>query len=100
MSTQGTEERHGLPNWDRWRLASSDRGVLLMHDLWREQIERVQDGLDPIGIVRGEAADELIPVPSDIRIVDYEEGMRLFAMSLEERTARRQEALRASAARR
>ncbi len=99
MSTQGTEERHGLPNWDRWRLATSDRGVLLMHDLWREQVERVQEGLDPIGIVRGEAAEELIPVPGDIRFVDYEEGMRLFAMSLEERTQRRAEVLKAAAAR-
>ncbi len=71
-----------------------------MHDLWREQIERVQEGLDPIGIIRGEAADELIPVPGDIRFVSYEEGMRLFAMSLEERTQHRAEALKASAARR
>jgi hypothetical protein len=99
MSTQGTVERHGLPDWDRWRLASSDRGVVLMHDLWREQIERVQEGLDPIGIVRGDAADQIYPIPGDIRHVTWEEGMQLIEMTLDERIARRQSILARGAAR-
>jgi phenylpropionate dioxygenase-like ring-hydroxylating dioxygenase large terminal subunit len=85
MGTQGPEERHFLPDWEKWRLATSDRGVLLMHELWREQVERVRQGLDPVGVTR-EAADDLIPVPGDIRHVDWDEGMRLFNRSLEERT--------------
>jgi len=86
MGTQGSAERHHLPNWEKWRLATSDRGVLLMHDLWREQVERVQQGLDPIGVFRGDEAESMIPVPGDQRFVDWDEGMQLFDRSLEERT--------------
>ncbi|MPZ13859.1 MAG: Rieske 2Fe-2S domain-containing protein [Chloroflexi bacterium] len=85
MSTQGPEERNRLPDWDRWRLATSDRGLLLMHELWEEQVERVQEGLDPVGIIRGEAAEQLIPIPGELRYVDCDEGMRLFNSTLEER---------------
>ena len=28
QATQGPVERHGLPDWDRWRLATSDRGLI------------------------------------------------------------------------
>jgi len=92
MGTQGTEERHRLPDWDKWRLTTSDRGVVLMHDLWREQIERVQQGLDPVGVVR-DPADDLIPVPGEVRHMSWEEGMALFNLSVEERTKRYQERL-------
>jgi hypothetical protein len=33
-------------------LAASDRGVVLLRRLVKEQIERVQHGLDPLGLVR------------------------------------------------
>ena len=59
--------------------------MLLMHELWEEQIERVRQGLDPVGVVR-EADDRLIPVPGDQQHVDWEAGMRLFDRSLDERT--------------
>jgi 5,5'-dehydrodivanillate O-demethylase len=36
----------------REHLAYSDRGVVLLRRLTREQIERVQQGLDPLGVVR------------------------------------------------
>ena len=49
MSTQGREERGGLPDFEKMTFGSSDRGVLLMHKLWDEQIARVQDGIDPVG---------------------------------------------------
>ncbi len=93
MSTQGPEERHRLPNWERWRLATSDRGVMIMHDLWREQVERVQQGLDPVGIVRGEAAEQYIAIPGDLRFVDREAGQRLFDRTLEERVSQREQAI-------
>jgi hypothetical protein len=93
MSTQGPEERNRLPDWDKWRLATSDRGVMLMHDLWREQVERVQQGLDPVGVVRDSADSDLIPVPGELRHLSWEEGMALFNLSVEERTRRYQERL-------
>lgn len=93
MSTQGSDERNRLPDWDKWRLATTDRGVVMMHDLWREQVERVQQGLDPVGVVRDGANDDFIPVPGEVRHVSWEEGMHLFEMSLEERTRRYQERL-------
>jgi hypothetical protein len=42
-----------LPDWDKWRLATSDSGLVLNREVWREQMERVKQGQDPIGIVRG-----------------------------------------------
>jgi len=89
MSSQGPEERNRLPDWDKWRLATSDRGLILMHELWEEQVERVQEGLDPLGIIRGSEADQIIPIPSENMHLNWEEGMRLFNMSLEERIERR-----------
>ncbi len=34
------------------RLATSDRGIVLLREVMRENIERVQQGLDPLGLVR------------------------------------------------
>jgi hypothetical protein len=93
MGTQGPAERRGLPDWDRWRLATSDRGLLLMHELWREQVERVRQGDDPIGVLRGPSAEGLLPVPGEQLFLSWEQGMRLFEMSVEERTLRRQEVI-------
>ena len=87
MSTQGREERGGLPDFEKMTFGSSDRGVLLMHKLWDEQIARVQDGIDPVGIVRGAESEQIIPVPGQVVFVDREEGMRLFNTPLEERIA-------------
>ena len=89
MSHQGPVERNGLPDWDKWRLSTSDRGVVLMHELWEEQVERVQEGLDPLGIIRGAEAERIIPIPGENLHLSWEEGMRLFNMSLEERIERR-----------
>jgi len=72
---------------------TTDRGVVLMHDLWKEQVERVQQGLDPLGIVRGLPDDQLIPVPGDVLHLSWEEGMKLFKTPIEERTQLYQEPL-------
>ncbi|MSQ24286.1 MAG: hypothetical protein EXR58_07035 [Chloroflexi bacterium] len=85
MSTQGPEERGRLPDWDKWRLGTSDRGVVMMHELWEEQVERVQDGLDPIGIIRGPEAEQIMPMPGDVLNLSWEEGKRRFDLSIEER---------------
>jgi hypothetical protein len=88
QATQGPAERHGLPNWDRWRLATSDRGLMLNHEVWVEQVERVKQGLDPIGVTRGVDPGALIRVPGDnIHNLTWDEAMRLYEMSVEERVA-------------
>ncbi|MEA2641356.1 MAG: hypothetical protein QOF51_2750 [Chloroflexota bacterium] len=88
QQTQGPEERHFLPDWEKWRLATSDRGLLLNREVWREQIERVKQGLDPIGVTRGAEHDEMIRVTSDDQHgVTWDEGMRLFNLTIEERIA-------------
>jgi len=86
QQTQGPEERHFLPDWEKWRLASSDRGLLLNREVWREQIERVQQGRDPIGVTRHGATQENIRIPSDnIADLTWDEAMRLFDLTSEER---------------
>ena len=42
--------------------------------------------LDPVGVVRDASDDGFIPVPGEQRHLDWEAGMRLFNLSLEERT--------------
>jgi nitrite reductase/ring-hydroxylating ferredoxin subunit len=89
QQTQGPEERHFLPDWEKWHLATSDKGLLLNREVWREQIERVQQGLDPIGVTRGgDQDDDLVRITSDdIHGIPWEEGMRLYELSIEERVA-------------
>jgi 5,5'-dehydrodivanillate O-demethylase oxygenase subunit len=41
---------------ENWRMATSDRGVMLLHRYLLREIARVQQGLDPLGVVR-EPAD-------------------------------------------
>ena len=74
-----------MPDWDKWHLGTSDRGLLLQHEIWREQVDLVRENMDPIGIFRGPAAEELIRVPAAQLSLDWEHGMQLFNMALEER---------------
>jgi phenylpropionate dioxygenase-like ring-hydroxylating dioxygenase large terminal subunit len=88
QQTQGPEERHYLPDWEKWRLATSDQGLLLNREVWREQMERVKQGLDPIGVTRGPETDALIRIPGDnVFDLTWDEAMQLFAMTAEERCA-------------
>ena len=41
-------------------LATGDEGVIVLRRLLREQIERVQQGLDPLGIIRDPAKNTII----------------------------------------
>lgn len=85
MSSQVDAENDGLPNRERWHLGSSDRGLMLNHQVWREQVDRVREGLDPIGVFRGSAAEELICVPAAQFHLPWDDAMRLFDMSLDDR---------------
>lgn len=37
---------------DRWRMATSDRGVAMLHEMLFREMDRVDRGLDPIGVTR------------------------------------------------
>jgi len=88
QQTQGSPERGFLPDFDKWHLATTDRGLMLNREVWRDQIERVQQGLDPLGVIRDSKDDKLIRITSDnISDLTWEEGMRLMALSAEERIA-------------
>ncbi|MBV9121595.1 MAG: hypothetical protein JOZ39_12875 [Chloroflexi bacterium] len=87
-ATQGTSDRNNLPNWEEWHLGSSDRGVVFQRKQWREQVERVRKGLDPIGIVRDPAeAEKMIHVTADFKRMSWEDAARMFDMSVDERLA-------------
>ncbi|MBV8083372.1 MAG: Rieske 2Fe-2S domain-containing protein [Chloroflexi bacterium] len=75
-----------LPDWDKWHLGASDKGLTLNRRLWKEQIKRVKAGLDPIGVIRDQAqGEQLIHVPAEVAHVDWETGMQLFNQSSEQR---------------
>jgi len=42
------------------RLATSDRGVVMLREIMKREIAKVQQGLDPLGIVRDAAQDKMI----------------------------------------
>jgi 5,5'-dehydrodivanillate O-demethylase len=46
------ETQGALPDRSIERLASSDRGVVMFRELLKEQIEKVQRGEDPLGVIR------------------------------------------------
>lgn len=87
QSTRGSPERNFLPNWEEWHLGTSDEGLILNRKIWREQVERVKQGLDPIGIIRDpDEAEKMIHIPADnIHDLSYKEALKLFHMSMEER---------------
>ncbi len=88
QQTQGPEERHYLPDWEKWHLGKSDEGLIMNRKVWAEQVIRVREGEDPIGIVRASEDDAMIRITSDdINGLTRDEGMRLFNMSQEERSA-------------
>ena len=46
------ETQGQIPDRSIERLATSDRGVVLFRQVLRENIERVQQGGDPLGVIR------------------------------------------------
>ena len=47
------------------RLATSDHGILLLREIMKREIEKVQRGLDPKGIIRDPAQDTMIDTNLD-----------------------------------
>jgi 5,5'-dehydrodivanillate O-demethylase oxygenase subunit len=65
----------------RERLAASDKGVVLLRKLLLEQVERVREGLDPLGVVRDPAENEIIELPQERE--KYGDGRAFLADALE-----------------
>jgi 5,5'-dehydrodivanillate O-demethylase len=42
------------------RLATSDRGIVMFRELTKREIAKVQQGLDPLGLVREPSQDTMI----------------------------------------
>lgn len=84
QATQGSRERGYLPDWENWHLGTSDHGLMLNREVWREQVERVRQGLDPIGVIRDPRDDRIIPNPSiTVWDLSWEEAVRLFEAETE-----------------
>ncbi|MFC7661395.1 hypothetical protein ACFQV8_40445 [Pseudonocardia benzenivorans] len=49
----------------REHLGKSDIGVVMLRRLFQEQLDLVQEGGDPLGVVRDEAANECIVLPQE-----------------------------------
>jgi 5,5'-dehydrodivanillate O-demethylase len=58
---------------DKERLATSDKGVALLRTVLKREIERVQQGQDPIGVIR-DPAHEVV----DTNIQTYIEMVQRF----------------------
>ena len=69
---------HALEN-----LARSDTGILMLRRLLREQLQRVEQGLDPINVIRDPAANKRIPTgawntilsPAEAAALPYSEDL-------------------------
>jgi 5,5'-dehydrodivanillate O-demethylase len=53
-------------------LGAADQGIIELRKLLREQIERVQRGLDPIGVIRDPERNRLI----DLGVINERIGLR------------------------
>jgi len=47
------------------RLGTSDKGIILYRSLLLEQVERVERGEEPLGVIRDPAANAVIPIPME-----------------------------------
>src|SRR4029077_9919748 len=56
----------------RERLASSDRGVVMLREIMMREIRKVEQGLDPIGVIRDPAQDVMI----DTKLAESLEEMK------------------------
>jgi 5,5'-dehydrodivanillate O-demethylase oxygenase subunit len=65
----------------REHLAASDRGVVLLRKLLLEQLERVEQGLDPMGVVRDPEENRIIVLPQERN--KYRDGAGFLAEALE-----------------
>ena len=65
----------------REHLTASDRGIVLLRELLFEQLARLERGLDPLGVVRDPAENQIIELPQERN--KYRDGAGFLAESLE-----------------
>jgi 5,5'-dehydrodivanillate O-demethylase len=65
----------------RERLAASDRGIVLLRELYFEQLARVERGEDPLGVVRDPEENRIIELPQERD--KYKGGAGFLAEALE-----------------
>ena len=95
MGTQGDAGPRFPSRLGQVALASSDRGVAMMHRLWKEQVDRVKEGLDPSASFVEPDDEHFIPVTADVRHFNSEDGVARFNLTIEERTREREQELAA-----
>jgi 5,5'-dehydrodivanillate O-demethylase len=66
------ETQGALTDRTQEHLGVGDEGIIALRKLLREQIERVQQGLEPIGIIRDPAANQLI----DLGVINERIGLK------------------------
>ena len=56
------ESQGPISERENWRLATSDRGIAMLHEMLFREMEKVAQGLDPINVCRGSGEDVVAPV--------------------------------------
>ena len=59
------------------RLATSDRGIVMLRELMNREMDRVEQGLDPKGVVRDPAENEMLDTRLAESLVGPETQKRL-----------------------
>jgi 5,5'-dehydrodivanillate O-demethylase oxygenase subunit len=74
METQGA-----VTPRDEWHMGTSDRAIALLHEILHREMDRVEQGLDPKGVIRDPA---LLPIETQIARIrmfrDHAEGVRVY----------------------
>ena len=63
------------------RLATSDRGIVLLRELLRDNIQRVAEGLDPAGVIRDPDHEPIDVTMGRVRLVGQPEEATSTAMA-------------------
>jgi len=60
----------------RERLATSDRGIVMLREMMKREIEKVRQGQDPIGVIRDPAQDTMIDtkLTDSLRVMEMRRG--------------------------
>ncbi|MCL6593150.1 MAG: aromatic ring-hydroxylating dioxygenase subunit alpha, partial [Alicyclobacillus sp.] len=67
------------------RLGTTDKGIILFRKMLMEQIQRVEQGLDPLGVIRDPAQNELISLPVERKKHHFSEGFESVTMRFQTR---------------
>ncbi len=60
----------------RERLATSDRGIVMLREMMKREIEKVRQGQDPKGVIRDPAQDTMIDtkLTASLRVIEMRRG--------------------------